>query len=463
MRLNRRQLLLTGGTAFAAGIAGCLDPPSLGDASDPSGSAAFYTLMDWGNQVGGEELVFETPVEVGEMGHGWDPDADIIPEIAQHEIFFHLATPEFQWAIDIANELAMDDHDVHVIDGLQGIPQEEFLPFTGSEPTADRRPDSDVDWEPLSTEISEFELVYGGEVTGWWHDGHWHGGLPDVPEDDTRHISFHVTDTDGHTLPLGPETPFSIRTRLGQGAPADRVNVEDQGDAVVFTGESSGQTTIYFEVLAEGEVIFETSADPLLLTVVDADSVAIDAFYDPHVWVDPIHAQRIVQHLADELTTVFPEHGDEFESNAATYIERIQRVDDAFHTLAEEATIDVAVVVAHDAFQYLEARYGFDFRTPVGVTPDAAESIDDVARLSRTIEEYDIDTILFDPFESPNPDTEIPQAARLLLEETRAEHAEPLTPVEGITPSWRDQGYGWVEQMEEVNLPSLRQALKVDP
>lgn len=463
---TRRRLLLAGASAAAATVAGCLASPNDeangtgGTAAGLSGSAAFFTLMDWANQVGGDVVQFETPVEVGQMGHGWSPDGDIVPQLAQHDVFLYLDTPEFQWAVDIAAQLRdEDEHDVVVIDGMAAIPRSDLLPFVREDEELLPPPDTDVDWDPTAVAIGEFDVVSGDEVAAWWHGDHWHGGIPDVPVGEPRRLRFTVTDEAGNVLPLGEERPFEVVARVDTGAPDDLVRIENRGDIVELVGEAPGQTLLVFEVRGDGEVLFDTTPDPVIVTVTEADEIDIDVFHDPHVWVDPVHAQTMVDHIATELGTAFPDHEATFGENAAAYVDRLGAVDQQFRELADEATREVAVLVAHDAFQYIEDRYGFELRTPVGVTPDAAESLADIAELGRTIEEHELDTILFDPFEAPNPGEDLPQAAKVLLEDTRAEHAEPLTPAEGIIPEWREAGYGWVEQMEEINLPSLRQAL----
>ena len=37
--------------------------------------------------------------------------------------------------------------------------------------------------------------------------------------------------------------------------------------------------------------------------------------------------------------------------------------------------------------------------------------------------------------------------------------SQRLELVEGTIPEWEENGWGWVEQMEEINLPSLEAAL----
>lgn len=462
--VGRRAVLAAAASGVTA-AAGCLASPSGDDGSGadgPSGSAAFFTLKDWTNEIGGEHLSFGTPVETGEMGHGWDPDADIVPQIAQHDVFCYLRTPEFQWSIDVATELEADDRDIALIDGMEAIPSSELLPFVGTDDELLASPDTDVDFDPETTEIVEFEIVSGDEIAAYWHDGHWHGGVPDVPVGESLQLRFNVADDEGHVLPLGSDYPFEVVARFADGAPSDLLAVENRGDAVALEGQETGQTLLVFEVHAGDEVLFGTAEDPATTSVREPDDLETDAFHDPHVWTDPVHAQAMVTYLADELGDHFPDHASTFADNAAAYNERLEAVHRQFEALTDDAELEVAVLVAHDAFQYLEHRYGFELRTPVGVTPDAAESIEDVASLAQTVDEYGIDTILFDPFEAPNPGEDIPQAAALLLEETGATDAEPLSAAEGTTPAWRESGYGWVEQMEEVNLPSLRKALRAE-
>ncbi|WP_436935434.1 metal ABC transporter substrate-binding protein [Halovenus marina] len=182
-------------------------------------------------------------------------------------------------------------------------------------------------------------------------------------------------------------------------------------------------------------------------------------FHDPHVWVDPIIAQEMVGTIEAELAELDPEHATTYEENGAAYRDRLGAVDEQFTELVARSELDVAVFAGHNSFQYLERRYGFSLETPTGVSPDARASRDDIIGLIETIEDHGMDTILYDPFEAPTPGDGYPQIVESILEESPAEHAEPLTPASGTTGEWNEQGWGWVEQMEEVNIPSLEQAL----
>ncbi|WP_394348667.1 metal ABC transporter solute-binding protein, Zn/Mn family, partial [Halovivax sp.] len=123
MRTRRSVLEASAATMAAGAIAGCLS--EVGDDAfdaDDGGYAAFFTLHDWAEQVGGDVIDFENPVDVGEMGHGWSPDGDLASDVATSAIFVYLDSPEFSWAQDLADTLERDyEDDVVLVNGLEGI------------------------------------------------------------------------------------------------------------------------------------------------------------------------------------------------------------------------------------------------------------------------------------------------------------------------------------------------------
>ena len=464
MEYTRRSVLSAGAGSVAAGaLAGCLGEPGDGDDGDGGdeleGYAAFFALWDWCEEITGDLATFENPITTGEMGHGWEPDGDFTREVAATDAFVYLDTPEFSWAQDVASELEREGDDVAVIDGMAAV-SDYFLSIDRELP---REPADDYELDPETFEASEFDLVDGrtGELTAYWHVDHWHEELPDVPVGETVPIEAVVADGDGEAVPLGEE--LTLHARLADGAPDGHVAIESTGDAVELTGEAPGRTLLVFELRHDDEVLWDTSEDGITVDVVEEpEGEGADEFVDPHVWADPVLAGRIVDHLAAELGEIDPENADVYEENAAAYRERLEAVDRAFEELVESADREVAVFAGHDSYQYVEQRYGFELRTPVGVSPDAAESFEDVADLVDVIEAHDIETILYDPFESPDPDEQLPRMVELLIENSSATDHAPLSPAEGTTEEWEANGWGWVEQMEEVNIPSLKRALDAE-
>lgn len=180
---------------------------------------------------------------------------------------------------------------------------------------------------------------------------------------------------------------------------------------------------------------------------------------DPHAWVDPVLAQRMVETIAEELASHDPPNANTYRDNAASYVTELQDVHDQFDQAVRGAPLDIAIFAGHNSYQYLEQRYDFELVTPIGVAPDEEVTSGDIGRLVSLAEEHDMDTVLYDPFESAQPGEDRPELVDVLMEETDIENAAPLTSVAATTPEWNDMNWGWVEQMENVTIPSLEQAL----
>ncbi len=173
---------------------------------------------------------------------------------------------------------------------------------------------------------------------------------------------------------------------------------------------------------------------------------------DPHVWVDPVLATDVVDTIAAGLGDADPDNADDYAENAEAYAAELEEVDEAFATTVEAAERDVVVLAGHDSFQYLAERYGFEVHSPVGVSPQNEPSGSDIADTVAVVDDNGIDVVLYDRFESPN-------LAETIVENSDATETMAVTPVGGSTREWNEAGYGYREQMLEVNLPAFGRAL----
>lgn len=458
MNPTRRNFLQAGaGAAAATTLAGCLDVFGLADDEiDADGYAAFFAIHDWAQQVGGDALSFENPVGTGRMGHGWSPDADLTPQVASTDAFIYLDTEEFSWAQNLATNLERDYDDIAVIDLLEGL-EPYLIPFDYDGSDRMPEPDHDVEIQPEDIAFDEFDIwdLRSQNQLGYWHVEHWHGGLPDLLVGSSVPVGIVLRDTDDRIVPLGEDSAYQVDARV-TGGDSDIIDIVSEGNVVEFQGKALGEAEIAFEFYRGDELLYETEGELTSIEVVD-ELTDDGEFYDPHTWVDPIIVQEMVDRLADEMAALDPENEATFRENAAELNERVQGVHEQLESVIESAELDIAILAAHDSFQYVERRYDFELQTPTGISPDAQASRGDILGLIETIDENGIDTILYDPFEASTG--EYPQIVDNILEESSAEHAEPLTPTEGTTEAWAENDWGWVEQFEEINIPSLEQAL----
>lgn len=94
---------------------------------------------------------------------------------------------------------------------------------------------------------------------------------------------------------------------------------------------------------------------------------------DMHVWLDAGNAQAMVRAAAAALTSADPERAETYAANAERTIARLQSMDGA---LRAELTplAGRAYVVFHDAYQYLEHRYGLTPAGSITVSPERQPS-----------------------------------------------------------------------------------------
>ncbi|AGB16124.1 ABC-type metal ion transport system, periplasmic component/surface adhesin [Halovivax ruber XH-70] len=372
MDRSRRSILSIGAGSIATAVAGCLSESDL--QGSEGGYAAFFTLQDWANAVGGDHITFETPIDVGDMGHGWSPSSDLITELGTSRVFIYLDSPAFSWAQDAADVIERDYDDVTLVDALDGL-------------------------DLLAT---DHEITHD--------DGHHEDGEHDHDEGDDHHEDGeqdHDEGDDHHE---------------------DGEHDHDEGDDHHEDGEHDHD---------EGD---------------DHADEHDHGQYDPHAWVDPVRATQMVETIADGLARVEPDHEDSFRENAAAYTDQLDDLDRQFRTLVSDIGGPIGVLASHDSFRYLQDRYGFVLHTPAGISPDQSPSQSEIAETIDFVDSNGIETVLYDRFESD-------RLARTIVENSDATSTEAISPAAGTTETWAENGWGYVEQMAEINVPALEAAL----
>lgn len=108
----------------------------------------------------------------------------------------------------------------------------------------------------------------------------------------------------------------------------------------------------------------------------------MEGHYDPHVWMDPLAWKTTVEVIRDALSEAAPEHAGAFGENAAVYSGEL----DALHAYCAGAFSSVpegrrVLVTAHDAFNYLGRRYGFEVVGIQGISTESEAGVRDIERL----------------------------------------------------------------------------------
>lgn len=170
---------------------------------------------------------------------------------------------------------------------------------------------------------------------------------------------------------------------------------------------------------------------------------------DPHIWLDPTLAQKMVEQIRLDLIAVDPDHAADYTANADAYKQELAQLDaDYRHGLAD-CQLD-AIIVSHDAMNYQAKRYGFEALGITGVSPEAEPSVKDLTNLARQARSLKITTIFFETLVSP-------ELAETLAKEVGATTAV-LNPLEGLSDEEMAAGADYLSVMR-ANLEALRTAM----
>jgi len=216
-------------------------------------------------------------------------------------------------------------------------------------------------------------------------------------------------------------------------------------DRAIQTIESDDIDTALINV-REGIGLLDLAAtlDP------DEEGVGSQRGKDPHFWLDPRRAKQSVDNIADGFAAIVPDHEDAIRENAAAYkTDVLDRIDADYEAIFDRSGRDIVQLAAHNAFQYIGARYGVRMRplvTNLAASGDVKPA--DITDATRVIRENDIRYIANGVFESQRP-------AQQLVRETDVEAYFPVTPYAGVREEWVEENWGYEEIADNINMPTL--------
>ncbi|MHC5216854.1 metal ABC transporter substrate-binding protein [Enterococcus sp. LJL128] len=171
---------------------------------------------------------------------------------------------------------------------------------------------------------------------------------------------------------------------------------------------------------------------------------------DPHVWLDPVLAQKEVEEIRDGLVKKYPDKKTVFEKNAAAYIEKLKALDGEYKTAFANAE-NKTFITQHAAFGYLAKQYGLTQESVSGISPDQEPSPSRLAELKTFIDEHQVKVIYFEATASS-------KVAETLANETGVE-LSVLQTLESLTEDEQKDGKDYLSVMQE-NLAALKKSIR---
>jgi zinc transport system substrate-binding protein len=171
---------------------------------------------------------------------------------------------------------------------------------------------------------------------------------------------------------------------------------------------------------------------------------------DPHIWLDPLLAIKEVEVIRDSFIEVDAVHMEAYREKSGSYIHKLNELHERFVSgLKDCATRDI--IVSHNAFNYMAARYSLNVHAITGISPEEEPSPRKMVELARLAGRMNIKYIFFEELLTP-------RLAETLAGEVGAETLV-LNPLGGLTMNKINEGGTYISVMED-NLGNLRIAME---
>ena len=136
---------------------------------------------------------------------------------------------------------------------------------------------------------------------------------------------------------------------------------------------------------------------------------------NPHVWLDFDNDIAMVNMIADKLGEIYPEKRAVFIKNADRLRQDFEGLAQAYGKGLKECG-KRTILVGHDAFAYLEKKYGFESESIMGIFAHSRPNAARIAALSELIEAKGLHYLFVDPIESSKSAVQLAADMHLKLE-----------------------------------------------
>jgi zinc transport system substrate-binding protein len=194
----------------------------------------------------------------------------------------------------------------------------------------------------------------------------------------------------------------------------------------------------------------DTSEDQVALNI-SGDVREDHSAVDPHIWVDPVNAMKMVENIAAGLVQADPANKLFYETNAREYLNELEALHNDYRNGLARTT-HREFITSHAAFGYLAKRYGL-VQVPIrGLSPEVEPAPARMAEIIKLINEKRIRYIFFETLVSP-------KVSQIIAGEAGA-GTLVLNPLGNLTTDEIDAGKDYLTVMRE-NLVNLQKALEV--
>ncbi len=200
-------------------------------------------------------------------------------------------------------------------------------------------------------------------------------------------------------------------------------------------------------MLKKKKIVVVDAAGDLITQEIEQEGTVVK---DPHVWLDPVLAQKEVAKILQGLSTVDPVNKSLYEANTQQLTQKLQVLDQAFSAGLKNCQ-QKNIVTSHAAFGYVASRYNLKQVPISGISPDSEPTPKQLAGVAQFAKSHQVSYIFFETLVSP-------KLAQTLAQEVGAKTLV-FDPLEGLTKEEENRGVDYFSIQNE-NLMNLKTALQ---
>ncbi|MFA5364931.1 MAG: zinc ABC transporter substrate-binding protein [Candidatus Bathyarchaeia archaeon] len=214
-------------------------------------------------------------------------------------------------------------------------------------------------------------------------------------------LAYFAQEIGGEKVAVTQLIPDNTEVHNWQPSPSDILAV-DNADVILYNGASLDhwfEDDVLSAIDLTNKIVVETTQGVALLEAgqeTDEHDHEHEGLYDPHTWISPFVAEQQAQNIYLALTQKDPSNADYYATRWQSLKTRFEEMDNRYVTeLANKTKHDI--FVAHSAFGYLAAGYGFEQHGVIGISADEQPSAAAYVNLVDLMVQYETYAVYVNP------------------------------------------------------------------
>jgi len=121
-----------------------------------------------------------------------------------------------------------------------------------------------------------------------------------------------------------------------------------------------------------------------------------EAVGDPHIWLDPLIAVKMIHHIADALSSVDPGGAPEYRKRAKAYTKELRRLDEEIRARISKFSVR-DFITFHNSWNYFAHRYGLRLAGVIEEAPGREPGPRKLAAIIRRIKDLKTKVLFAEP------------------------------------------------------------------